>query len=280
MSGRIFECVVNVSEGRDEVALAEFAEAAGTALLDVHRDPHHHRSVFTLAGQPELVAARARALATTVVARLDLRDHVGVHPRLGVLDVVPFVPYEPGGPPPADLSEAMELREDFARWLGAELGVPAFVYGPAGEGSRPPRARPAGADAATPAPTAASVTGGRTLPEVRRGAFRTLSPEYGPPEADPRSGATAVGARPVLVAYNVWVSSPELARHGRGKGPVPRCSHARSHPGRSGPGVVQPRRPRPDRPGRRVRRGAPPRPPHSEARWKAPSWSVSSPRSC
>ncbi len=99
MSGRIVECVVNVSEGRDEVALAEFAEAAGTSLLDVHRDPHHHRSVFTLAGQPELVAARARALATTVVARLNLRDHVGVHPRLGVLDVVPFVPYEPGGPP-------------------------------------------------------------------------------------------------------------------------------------------------------------------------------------
>ena len=209
MSGRIVECVVNVSEGRDEVALAEFAEAAGTALLDVHRDPHHHRSVFTLAGQPELVAARARALATTVVARLNLRDHVGVHPRLGVLDVVPFVPYEPGGPPPDDLSEAMELREDFARWLGAELGVPVFVYGPAGEGSRPPRARPAGA-AAVAATTCDA--GGRTLPEVRRGAFTTLSPEYGPPEADPRSGATAVGARPVLVAYNVWVSSPALAR--------------------------------------------------------------------
>jgi glutamate formiminotransferase len=188
MTGEVVECVVNVSEGRDSTALAGFAEAAGSALLDVHRDPDHHRSVFTLAGSRELVAARARVLAETVVRKLDLRTHQGAHPRLGVLDVVPFVPYEPGGPPPADLSEAVGLREDFARWLGAELEVPAFRYGPGCNGA------------------------GRTLPEVRRNAFGVLSPDYGPSQADPRTGATAVGARRVLVAYNVWVSSPELAR--------------------------------------------------------------------
>ena len=201
MTGDIVECVVNVSEGRDEVALQQFAEAAGSALLHRHRDPDHHRSVFTLAGPPELVSVATRALAATVVARLNLHDHQGAHPRLGALDVVPFVPYRLGGPPPADLSGAVELRDSFARWLGAELGVPAFLYGPSGpsglsgSGSGPGRER-----------------SDRTLPEVRRGAFRTLCPDYGPSEADPRTGATAVGARRVLVAYNVWVSSPELAR--------------------------------------------------------------------
>ncbi len=194
MTGDVVECVVNVSEGRDEAALGAFAEAAGTALLHRHRDPDHNRSVFTLAGTPELVVGSARALAATVVARLNLRDHEGAHPRLGTLDVVPFVPYRPGGVPPDDLDEAVELREDFARWLGAELGVPAFLYGP-GLPSGP------GGDRS-----------GRTLPEVRKGAFRSFFPDYGPGEADPRTGATAVGARRVLVAYNVWVSSPELAR--------------------------------------------------------------------
>ena len=197
MTGGIVECVVNVSEGGDEVALQEFAEAAGTALLHRHRDADHHRSVFTLAGQPELVSVASRALATAVVARLNLRNHLGAHPRLGTLDVVPFVPYRLGGPPPADLSGAVELRDSFARWLGAELGVPVFLYGPSG-------------------PSGPSGPGGdlsdRTLPEVRKGAFRTLCPDYGPSEADPRTGASAVGARRVLVAYNVWVSSPELAR--------------------------------------------------------------------
>jgi glutamate formiminotransferase / 5-formyltetrahydrofolate cyclo-ligase len=188
MRADIVECVVNVSEGRDEAVLAEFAEAAGTALLDVHRDPDHHRSVFTLAGAADLVAGRTRALAATAVATLTLQGHAGAHPRLGVLDVVPFVPFRPGGPPPGDLSGAVELRDDFARWLGTELGVPVFLYGPRRDGSV------------------------RTLPDIRRRAFSELVPDHGPKTANPRAGASAVGARPVLVAYNVWVSSPALAR--------------------------------------------------------------------
>jgi glutamate formiminotransferase / 5-formyltetrahydrofolate cyclo-ligase len=184
----ILECVANVSEGRDEAVLDSLAASAGAPLLDLHRDPHHHRAVLTMAGPDELVTAAARSLAGTAVDLLDLRSHAGAHPRLGVLDVVPFVPYEPGGPPPRDLSRAVEARDAFARWLGTALGVPSFLYGPLPAGTR------------------------RTLPEVRRHAFATLTPDYGPTVPDPRTGATAVGARPVLVAYNVWVDSADVAR--------------------------------------------------------------------
>jgi glutamate formiminotransferase / 5-formyltetrahydrofolate cyclo-ligase len=189
----IFECVVNVSEGRDEGTLAALADAVSDALLDLHRDPYHNRAVLTLAGSAAEVGSAARTLATVTVERLDLRTHEGAHPRLGVLDVVPFVPYEPGRSAPDDLHQAMAMRDDFARWLGDELGVPAFLYGPLGDAGR------------------------RTLPEVRRGAFGSpaeggLSPDFGPAAADPRTGAAAVGARRPLVAYNVWVRPLAAAR--------------------------------------------------------------------
>jgi glutamate formiminotransferase len=184
----ILECVANVSEGRDDAVLAELAASAGDALLDLHRDPDHHRAVFTMAGPADLVDGAARSLAAAAVARLDLRTHAGAHPRLGVLDVVPFVPYRPGGPPEQDLGPALAARGGFARWLGDALGVPSFLYGPL----------PGGAH--------------RTLPEVRRQAFAALTPDFGPAVPDPRTGACAVGARVVLVAYNVWVSSADVAR--------------------------------------------------------------------
>ncbi len=197
----IVECVVNVSEGRDDRVLAELAAAAGPALLDLHRDPDHNRSVLTMAGPVDAVVPAARAVAATAVARLDLSTHEGAHPRLGVLDVVPFVPYEPGRPAPEDLSEVAARRDDFARWLGATLGVPSFLYGPLPGGRA------------------------RTLPDIRRGAFTELVPDFGPARADPRTGATAVGARRVLVAYNVWVSSPEVARR---VAPLVRGTHVRA----------------------------------------------------
>ena len=187
----IFECVANVSEGRDDAVLSALAASAGPALLDLHRDPAHHRAVLTIAGPADDVTAATCALATATVERLDLRDHAGAHPRLGVLDVVPFVPYEPGRPAPLDLTGAAALRDEFARWLGTDLGVPSFLYGPLPGG------------------------GTRTLPDVRRHAFAAtdgLAPDFGPARPEPRTGATAVGARRVLVAYNVWVSSVEVAR--------------------------------------------------------------------
>ena len=179
----MLECVVNLSEGADGAVLDELAAAAGAALLDLHADPHHHRSVLTLGGPAAEEAARA--LARAAVARLDLRGHEGVHPRLGVVDVVPFVPLGPGGTPVAagtGLEPALRARHDFATWAAAELAVPCFLYGPE-----------------------------RTLPEVRRRAFADLAPDVGPDHPHPTAGACAVGARWALVAYNVWLDTTDLA---------------------------------------------------------------------
>lgn len=168
----MLECVVNLSEGRDEALLRDLAQVVGDDLLDVHRDPHHHRSVLTLVGEDA-----PRALAEAAVARLDLTDHDGVHPRLGVVDVVPFVALAGSGP-----EDAVRARDDFARWFAGTHGVPCFRYGPE-----------------------------RSLPEVRRRAFRDLAPDDGPPVPHPTAGASAVGARPLLVAYNAWLVEDDLA---------------------------------------------------------------------
>src|SRR5581483_608418 len=106
------------------------------------------------------------------VARLDLRSHAGVHPRIGVLDVVPFVPLAG-----STVDEALTARDGFAAWAADALALPCFLYGPE-----------------------------RSLPDVRRGAFRTLAPDTGPSDPHPTAGAVAVGARPVLVAYNLWLA--------------------------------------------------------------------------
>jgi glutamate formiminotransferase len=179
----VLECVVNVSEGRRPEVLAALAEAAAPCLLDVHRDPDHHRSVFTLAGPaPALHAAVAR-LAAETVARADLRGHDGAHPRIGALDVVPWVALD--GWPVADgpLTVALEARDSFARWAGDTLALPCFLYGPE-----------------------------RTLPEVRRTAWVSALPDTGPMRPHPTAGAAAVGARPVLVAYNVWLADPDIVK--------------------------------------------------------------------
>jgi glutamate formiminotransferase len=162
----VLECVVNISEGRDRQAISSIADAAGGELLDVHSDADHHRSVLSLVGEdaPRRVAAEA-------IARVDLREHVGAHPRLGVVDVVPFVPL--AGEP---IEDAIAARNTFAAWLAETHDVPVFLYGPE-----------------------------RSLPEVRRQAFRDLRPDLGPTAPHVSAGAACVGARPVLVAYNVWL---------------------------------------------------------------------------
>jgi glutamate formiminotransferase len=184
----LVECVVNLSEGRDAACLERLDAAAGPLLLDRHSDQDHHRSVYTLVGEGEEIAVATRSLAALAVELLDLRAHAGAHPRLGVIDVVPFVPYVLGDDPPRHPGSVVPLRDEFARWLGTELGVPSFLYGPLPGG------------------------GLRTLPEVRRSAFGEIAADFGPSQPHLSAGACAVGARTVLVAYNVWVSSREVAK--------------------------------------------------------------------
>jgi glutamate formiminotransferase len=169
----VLECVVNISEGRDRAVLDALAEAAGPDLLDVHTDPDHHRSVLTLVGEEA-----ARRVAEVAVARIDLRGHQGAHPRIGAVDVVPFVPLAD-----TPMADACAARDRFASWAASTLGLPCFRYGPE-----------------------------RSLPEVRRGAFTALVPDLGPARPHPTAGAVAVGCRPVLVAYNVWLAEPDLER--------------------------------------------------------------------
>ncbi|HEX6238970.1 MAG TPA: hypothetical protein VFZ68_17360, partial [Acidimicrobiales bacterium] len=184
----MLECVVNVSEGADEHVVERIAASAGRDLLDRHSDPHHNRTVLTLVGQEA-----PRRVASTVVQLLDLRRHTGAHPRIGVVDVVPFVPLTG-----ATMADAVAARDDFITWIARELEVPAFAYGP---GSPAP-----GGVASGP------LGPGRSLPEVRRGAFVELAPDAGPPRPHPTAGAVAVGAREVLVAWNVWLAEPDLDR--------------------------------------------------------------------
>lgn len=178
------ECVANVSEGRDPGLLGDLATACGDVLLDVHTDPHHNRAVFTMAGPSAAVESAARSLASLAVERIDIRTHTGAHPRLGAIDVVPFVPLPGGLPAPdADLGPATIVRDRFARWAGRALDLPCFLYGPL--------------DGLI-----------QSLPAIRRAAFAGLLPDTGPRRPHPTAGATAVGARGVLVAYNLWLDAP------------------------------------------------------------------------
>jgi glutamate formiminotransferase / 5-formyltetrahydrofolate cyclo-ligase len=205
----VLECVLNVSEGRNQQVIAEVSGQAGRCLLDVHADPDHNRCVITLAGPPEQTEPAARAVARAAVELIDLSRHSGVHPRIGALDVVPWVTLVPsangdagelgparhtggGGAPAAPagaplllsdgpIAPSLTARDDFARWAGAEMGLPCFLYGPE-----------------------------RSLPEVRRQAWKTRPPDYGPPGPHPTAGAAAVGARPALVAYNLWLADADL----------------------------------------------------------------------
>jgi glutamate formiminotransferase len=191
----IIECVANVSEGRDAHALAAMAEVVhavpGAHLADVHSDPDHHRSVFTVLGPPDAVEAAALALAAAALARIDMREHRGLHPRLGALDVVPFVPLE-GAP----MRVAVEVAWRVGEALAARHALPVYFYG-----------------------AAARSAARRELPDVRRGGYENLAarlatpagtPDAGPARFDARAGAAVVGARDVLVAYNVWLDTTDL----------------------------------------------------------------------
>lgn len=190
---RLLEAVPNFSEGRDPatvLAIVDAMTAAGADVLDWSADPDHHRSVVTLIGPPEIVENAAVAAARVAIERIDLTRHRGVHPRIGALDVLPIVPVAG-----ATLAEARASARRVGQRLVEELGVPVYFYGAASE---PP---------------------GRPLSMLRRGGFETLvagwpparTPDLQPPDwphrgAHPTAGITCVGARPVLLAWNVFVT--------------------------------------------------------------------------
>ena len=178
--------VPNVSEGRDEHALNAIAHAFGPGLLYRSSDHDHHRSVFTLAGEPGALHTAVLSGAREVLQRIDLTHHEGVHPRVGALDVAPIVYLHPEDRGKA-AAEALVLADE----LG-ELGIPVYLYGELG--------------------------GGRTRAELRKpGAIEHITPDFGPRTLHRTAGATLVAARPPLIAFNVEIDAPlrparEIAR--------------------------------------------------------------------
>ena len=184
----MLESIVNVSEGQNSFVLGEFASALKNDCLDVHSDPDHHRSVFTMVG-----TQAPRTLSALAVDALSLTRHEGVHPRIGIVDVVPFVPLVG-----STMNEALQARNEFAEWAWTELRVPSFFYGPE-----------------------------RTLPDIRRRAWNELSPDVGDATPHATAGAMCVGVREPLIAYNVWLADADLAEAKRISSLV-RSAHVRT----------------------------------------------------
>jgi len=186
----VLEAVPNVSEGRSSAVITaiERAFARDARVLDVHADPDHHRSVFTLVGDSDALLDALLAGISAAIALIDLRAHSGVHPRVGAVDVVPIVPF-----PHDDMELAKETARSLAGRIGAELGLPVFYYGELAGGRRPAYFRNGGLEGLQ-----------------RRVELGELVPDAGPRRVDPRSGAVLVGARPLLVAYNLILGTGDV----------------------------------------------------------------------
>ena len=193
---KIIECVPNFSEGRKQYTIQALAQAVreitGVRLLNASADVDHNRCVLTLMAPPGLIVEGAMAAAEEALRRIDMRRHRGIHPRIGAVDVVPFIPL--GG---ASMDEAVEAAHRFGHELGKRTGIPVYFYGEAA--LKPER---------------------RQLHDIRRGGYETLAsrlrdptwhPDAGEAVFNEKWGATAVGARIPLVAFNVNLDSEDLA---------------------------------------------------------------------
>jgi len=181
--------IPNVSEGRDLAAVNAIGSAFQAPLLSVHADPDHHRSVFTLAGPPGSLAERVLAGAREAVARVDLSNHHGSHPRVGAIDVAPIV-YLQDADRGAACAEALVLAD----LLGAELEVPVFLYGQLGGGRPRAQLRRGGP--------------GGLAERIARG---EAAPDFGPRRLHRTAGAVLVAARAPLIAFNLELSPPATA---------------------------------------------------------------------
>jgi glutamate formiminotransferase len=184
------ESVPNFSEGRDRETIDALATAlAGTAeLLDVHSDPDHNRSVFTLVGDEDALVAALVAGVACAQERIDLRGHEGAHPCIGAADVVPIVALDPG-----DRERAQACALILAGRIGAELQLPVFLYGESAPGRGPAFFRRGGPDELQ-----RRIDGGE------------VTPDYGPAQLDERAGGVIVGARRPLIAFNVNLTTDDV----------------------------------------------------------------------
>ena len=191
---KVIECVPNISEGRDTDKIKTIAgviERPGARLLDLSSDPNHNRTVITLAGEPQAVAKAAFDVAKAAIASIDLTHHHGEHPRMGAVDVIPFIPV--GG---VTMAECCEIAEQVGKRIGQELNVPVYLYA---ESARVPQRR--------------------MLPTIREGEFEGFAekikdpawqPDFGPAERHPTAGCVAVGARNFLIAYNIDLDTSDI----------------------------------------------------------------------
>jgi glutamate formiminotransferase / 5-formyltetrahydrofolate cyclo-ligase len=192
----LIECVPNISEGRDRAVIDAVASAVrsvpGVRLLDVSSDTSHNRSVLTFVGDAAAVRQGVRALFEAVLPRIDLRRHQGEHPRMGAVDVVPFIPLRG-----SSIEDCVKLAREAGAEIAERFGVPVYLY-----------------------EEAATAEHRRNLADVRKGQFEGFAekmkdprwaPDFGPREPHPSAGAVAVGARPFLIAYNINLGTRDLA---------------------------------------------------------------------
>jgi glutamate formiminotransferase len=191
----LIECIPNVSEGRRADVIAAMVDAlrrvSGVRLLDHSSDASHNRSVFTLVGDAAGVERAVLALFERAVADCDLRTHRGEHPRVGAVDVVPFVPIEG-----VTMADCVALARKVGAAVAERFGIPVFLY-----------------------EEAATAPGRRNLEDIRRGEFEGLAaklstpewaPDFGPATPHPSAGATVIGARMALIAYNINLATDRL----------------------------------------------------------------------
>ncbi len=195
MSNRIIECVPNISEGRDRSVVNAIAGAAvgtGCRLIDVSSDPDHNRSVITLVGDETGLEQGVLRLVAAAVARIDLTRHSGAHPRMGAVDVIPFIPVTD-----TTMEDCVALSRRVGKSISEQFEIPVFLYEESAQ--RPDR---------------------RNLAKIRKGEFEGLAakladpawaPDYGPEMPHPQAGAVAVGAREFLIAFNVNLATDNLS---------------------------------------------------------------------
>jgi len=191
----IIECVPNISEGRRREVVEDVAAAVagpGRQVIDLSLDPDHNRSVITIVGEPDGLAEGVLSLVRRAVERIDLREHHGEHPRMGAVDVIPFIPVRG-----ATMDDCVRLSRTIGKRIAEEIDLPVYLY----ERSATNAAR-------------------RNLATIRKGEFEGFAakialpewePDFGPKEIHPSAGVVAVGAREFLIAYNINLATSDLA---------------------------------------------------------------------